>query len=228
MRRTAALLVALALALAGCSGGDDEPAADPSQLLADAKAVFDEAAGVHVSLTTDDVPSGTTAVIRGAGDLARPPAFSGTVAVQASGFTADVEVVSVGGKAYLKLPGTQRFVEGDPRDYGVGDPADLISPESGISSLLTSATRTSLGERARVEGEVVQPVSITLPGETVDRLLPSQDPSAEVTGVVDIATETNEVRRVRLTGPFYSAEQETTFTVVLTDYGKRVTITPPT
>ena len=227
MRLALALAATAVLLLPACS--DDEPAAtaDPTALLADAKATFDEAAGVHVVLTSEDVPKGTTAVLRGEGDLARPPAFQGVVSVQASGFVADVEVLSVGGRTYLKLPGTQRFVQGDPRDYGVGDPADLISPEAGISTLLTSTTKAELGERARVDGEVVQPVSVTLPGAVVDRLLPSQDPSAEVTGVVDIEPETSQVRRVRLTGPFYSAEQDTTFTVVLSDYGATVTITPP-
>jgi lipoprotein LprG len=78
-----------------------------------------------------------------------------------------------------------------------------------------------------VDGEVVREVTAELPGELVERLLTSQDPSRPVQARFSIATESGELRRAELTGPFFTAEDDGTYTLELSDFGADVDITAP-
>ena len=61
----------------------------------------------------------------------------------------DVEVVAADGKVFAQLPFTTEFVEVDPADYAAPDPAALMEPEGGLSSLLTAAEGVEAGEQVR-------------------------------------------------------------------------------
>ncbi|MGY1813675.1 LppX_LprAFG lipoprotein [Blastococcus sp. SYSU D00820] len=225
LRRAATPLLALALLTAcGGGGGDDESAGD---LLGRAKATLDEAESVHFTLTSDDAPSSGTVLLGGEGDLARPMSFAGTLQVQTLAGAVDVDVVSVDGTVYARLPFTSGFSVVDPADFGVGDPAALLDPDTGISQLLTAAESAELGDERRIDGEVVREVSADLPGDLVQELLTSADPSRPVEAQLSIATESGELRRVVLTGPFYAADQDATFTLELSDFGADVDISAP-
>ena len=50
---------------------------------------------------------------------------------------------------------------------------------------------------------------------------------AEQQGRFSIATETGELRRAELTGPFFTAEDDATYTLELSDFGADVEITAP-
>ena len=224
LRTTAALLLT-ALVLAGCGGGSsDESAAD---LLARAKTTLDDAASVHFVLTSDGAPAGGNALLGGEGDIARPASFSGTLQVQAFGSSIDAEVISVDGTVYAQLPLTTGYSVVDPATLGVGDPGALIDPDTGISQLLTAAQSPELGDESRVDGEVVREVTGTLPGDLVADLLTSEDPAQDVTAVFSVATDSGELRQVELTGPFFSADDTGSYTIVLSDFGADVSITAP-
>ncbi len=220
---TAAVLAAAGV-LAGCSGGSDESAPD---LLARAKTVLDEAASVHFVLDSENPPGTGTALLGGEGDLARPSSFEGTLQVQAAGGSLDLEVVSVDGTVYAQLPFTTGFTEVDPGQFGFGDPGALLDPQTGISQLFAEATDAELGEERRVDGEVVREVTAELPGDLVEQILASKDPSQAVRARFSIATETGELRRAELTGPFFTAEDDATYTLELSDFGADVEITAP-
>ena len=228
LRRAGTPLVALALlaapALAGCGGGSDE---SPSQLLSRAKTTLDDARSVHFLLDSDNAPTTGTALLGGEGDVLRPSSFDGTLKVLTGGSTVDLGVISVGGTVYVKLPFLGGYSVVDPAQYGLGDPGALLDPDTGISQLLAKAEDPELGDEKRVDGEVVREVTARLPGDLVQQVLTSQDPGKAVDARFAVATDSGELRRAQLTGPFFSAGDEATYTIELSDFGADVEITAP-
>jgi hypothetical protein len=230
MRRTAAPLLALALVavptLAGCGGeSDGESAPD---LLAHAKHTLDATDSVHFVLDSEGAPKTGTELVGGDGDIARPSSFEGTLKVLAMGSTLNLSVVSVDGTVYAQLPFASGFSVVDPAQFGFGDPGELIDAETGISQLLAEAESAKLGKERRVDGEVVREVTAELPGDLVEQLLTSEDPSRPVQARFSIAEESGQLRRAELTGPFFTAEDDATYTLELSDFGADVEITAPT
>jgi hypothetical protein len=223
-RALAALLTAAVLTGCGGSGKPEESAAD---LLTRAKTTLDDASSAHFVLTSENAPTSGTALVGGEGDIARPSSFDGTLKVVALGATADLAVVSVDGTVYAQLPFSSGFSVVDPAQFGFGDPGALLDPDTGISQLLSQAESAKLGDEKRVDGEVVQEVTAEIPGDLVEQILTSADPSKPVQGVFSIASDSGELRRAQLTGPFFSADQDATFTLELSDFGADVEITAP-
>jgi hypothetical protein len=232
-RRTALPVLAAvlgAVVLAGCESSpapteDEETAAE---LLTRARSTLDETSSVHFVLGSEGVPESATTVVGGEGDLARPSAFEGTLQVQALGQNLDLEVVSVDGAVYAQLPFTSGFQEIDAAEFGFSDPGTLLDPETGISQFLSEAENAEFGDERRVDGEVVQDVTAQVPGEVVAQLLANENPAEPVDAEFSIETETGELRRAQLTGPFYSVDEDASYTLELTDFGADVEITAPT
>jgi lipoprotein LprG len=213
-------------ALAGC--GSSQPQGDPRALLQQAKRVIDSAESVHFSLRSSGASGGSGVAISAAdGDARRPDGFSGTLTVLESGFTVKVQIVSAGGTFYALLPFSSRFQVTDPSKYGFGNPATLLDTSRGLSSLLVEALSARMDNRDRLQGEELDEVDVTLPGQRVKDLLTSADPSKPVSGRIGIAVDSHQIRRVVLTGPFFDAGTDSTYTLVLDRYGENVTITPP-
>ena len=231
LRRAGAPLVALAVLLVAlltaCSGGGGSTQESASDLLAKAKTTLDQAKSVHFVLTSEGAPTTGTALIGGEGDISRPSSFQGTLKVRAAGAAVDLKVVSVNGKVYAQLPFTTSYSVVDPSAFGFGDPGKLLDPNTGVSQLLAKATNAKLGDEKRVNGEVVREVTADIPGELVQQVLTSKDPSKPVKGTFSIATANDQLRRAVLTGPFFSATDNATFTLDLSKYGEDVSITAP-
>ena len=232
LRRTGAPALVLALlaggALTGCTSDEPEETADSAPaLLERAKSTLDEAESAHFVLASEGAPDQGTLLVGGEGDIARPASFDGTLQVMALGSTLDLQVVSVDGTVYAELPFTSGFSVIEPEQFGFGDPGELLDPETGISQLLAEATSAELGEESRVDGEVVQEVTAELPGELVEQILASEDPSQPVQARFSVATESGELRRAELTGPFFSADEDATYTLELSDFGADVEISAP-
>jgi lipoprotein LprG len=228
LRRAAGFVTGVVIAVpmvAGCGGGEPEETAD--QLLARARTTLDEADSLHFVLTSEGAPTTGTALVGGEGDVARPASFEGTLQVLAAGGALDLAVVSVDGTVYAQLPFTTGYSVVDPAQFGFGDPGTLLDPETGISQLLADAGSAELGEERRVDGEVVREVTAELPGERVEQVLTSEDPSQPVQARFSVATDSGELRRAELTGPFHTAGQDATFTIELSDFGADVEITAP-
>ena len=225
LRRAAALVAGLVVALAGCGSGEPEESA--ADLLARAKTTLDETSSLHFVLTSEGAPTAGTALTGGEGDVLRPASFEGTLQVLAAGSSLDLAVVSVDGTVYAQLPFTSGFSVVDPAQFGFGDPGTLLDPGTGISQFLAEAEGAELGEERRVDGEVVREVTAELPGELVEQVLTSEDPSRPAQARFSVATDSGELRRAELTGPFYTAGQEATFTIELSDFGADVEITAP-
>jgi len=222
LRRAATAVLTLAV-LTACGGEPEVPAAE---LLDRARTALDETSSVHFVLTSEGAPDTGTHLAGGEGDIARPASFDGTLQVLTSGTALDVAVVSVDGTVYAQLPFTGGFSVVDPAQFGIGDPGALLDPDGGISRLLAAAEDAELGEERRVDGEVVREVTAQLPGDLVEQVLTSQDPSRPVDARLSVVPDSGELRRVELTGPFFTAG-DATYTLELSEHGADVDITAP-
>lgn len=229
LRRVAGpLLVALLLAgpaLAGC--GSSQPTESAADLLARAKTTLDEAKSVHFVLASQGAPKSGSGVVGGEGDILRPSSFQGALKALIAGATVDLKVVSVNGSFYAQLPFTSNYQKVDPTQFGFADPGLLLNPDTGISQFLAKATSAKLGDEKRVGSEVVREVTAELPGDLVKQVLTSQDPSKPVPARFSIATGSGQLRRAELTGPFFTAQDDATYTLDLSKFGEDVQISAP-
>ncbi len=225
--RGARRLLSTAAALAVLAGCGMTPV-DPAQLLRDAKQSIDSASAVHFTLTSQNVTAGAGPLITGGeGDARRPNSFSGSLSVIAGGFSLSVNVVSTGGVFYAKTPLSSGYDRTAPSAYGFGDPAQLLDPNHGLSSLLSACTGPVNRDADRLNGEELDEVGCSVPGARVAALLTSADPAQPVQATIGVDATTHQLRRVVLVGPFFVKAHSSTFTVVLDKYGENVTITPP-
>jgi LppX_LprAFG lipoprotein len=218
----------LAVAAAGCGGGAGKAKpADPLALLRQAKAAIDSTTGVHFVLAGSRIPSGAQGVTGGEGDAVRPDAFQGSLTVSGAGLSGTVKVTSVGHVVWAKLPLLPGFHKINPADYGFGDPGQFINADTGLASLLTTPTSAAYDGQARVDGVVLDRVKAQLPGPPVAALLGSADSKAPVAAELGIDPATHQIRSVVLTGPFFSTQQPSTFTLTLSRYGESIHVSAP-
>ena len=226
--RGACRLLATGVLLAALTACGSTTTADPGQLLRDAKKSIDSAPSVHFTLTSANVTGAGPLITGGQGDAHRPSSFAGSLTVLASGFTVTVDVVSVGGVFYARTPlGSGGFDKTDPATYGFGDPGQLLDPNHGLSSLLSSCTGPANTDGDRLNGEQLDEVSCSIAGTLVAALLTSSDSTQAVKATIGVDSSTHELRRVVLVGPFFDRTHPSTFTDVLDKYGENVSITPP-
>jgi lipoprotein LprG len=221
-----ALLVAGLLPLAGCGqdgGAEDAPA---DEVLAAAKAALDSTSGVTLSLTTEELPDGVDGVREATGVATHAPAFEGELTVVLKGLDVDVPVIAVDGKVWARLPFTASFAELNPADYGAPDPAQLMAPDSGLSTWLTQATGVERGDSVRQGDTVLSSYSGTLDGAVVDATIPMADEGA-VFPVIFRVDDSGRLRSVVVAGPFYDSKDEVEYTIHIDDYGTTKDIEAP-
>ena len=228
-RRLVPLLAAALLTATGCSGddGSTDEGPTPEEVMADAKTTLDETSGVAITLATEDLPEGVTAIRRAEGVGTHDPAFDGTLTVVLSGTDFDVPVVAVDGKVFAQIPLTPGWSDVNPQEYGAPDPAQLMSTDDGLSSLLTATTALEEGESVRGgedNAEVLTEYTGTVPGDAVDGVIPSASGDFDAAYTV---TEEGELRTARLTGVFYPDTEPMTYTIGFADYGSSPDITAP-
>ena len=228
-RRALAALAATALAalvLSGCSD-DAGSGAAPEKALADAQENLESTSGVELTLTTDDLPDGVTGVEKAEGVLTSAPAFEGTITVPLMGQAVQVPVIAVDGKVYAEVPFTAGWQDIDPAEYGAPDPAMLMSPDEGFTSVLAATTGLDKGDSVRGgEGnsEVLTEYTGTVPGDVVSNVIPSASGDFDVTYTI---TDDGELRTAELTGVFYEDSESMTYTVSFEGYGTEKDITAP-
>lgn len=227
---TAALSALCAVTVASCSSSPDGSSGQgqlsPAQRLAAAKAKVDAAPSVHLQLSSSAVPQGASGVVSADGWGKHPPAFKGTFKVSLKGVQADAEITSLGGDVYAKLPlipGTNKI---DPKTFGVPDPAVLFSTDKGLTTLLTATTAPTAGDQVRRGSEVLSTIKGTLPGKAVTNLFLIGDSFGTFSATYGL-TDTQELRQVAISGPFFGSGTSSTYTLTLDQYGQPVTITKP-
>lgn len=227
-RLPAALAAALLVSATACSG-DESSASDtpPEDVLAAAKTTLDETSGVDLTLETDNLPDGVTGVEQAEGVATHAPAFEGTITVNLLGQSVEVPVVAVDGKVYAELPFTSGFQDVDPGDYGAPDPAQLMNPDAGLSTLLSETTGVEQGDSVRGgddNSEVLTEYSGTVSGDVMQNVIPTASGDFDVVYTI---TDDDELRTARLTGVFYEDSEPMSYTVTFEDYGTDKDITAP-
>jgi hypothetical protein len=230
-RRLVPVIAAAGILLAACGSHPKSTATihvGVTQILRKSRAAVDATPAVHFALASSGIASGTTALVSGSGDLKRPDELQGSMLVAEDGISATIKVVATGGRFYALLPFASKYAVANPASYGLGNPAQLLSPTDGVSSLLTSMQSPKLGASQRIDGELLDVVTGTVPGRDVP-VITDLDKAEPVTITAYVSPSTYQLRRVQLAGPFTKAGVVTTYDVTLTHYGESVTIsTPPT
>lgn len=223
VRPTRALVVPVLLSLLAACSGSSKPARDPGNDLAAAKTRLDTTPGVHFTLTASPLPPTGTWLESAEGDAVPPSSsFSGEAKIHSSAFSATVKAISVGGVVYVKQPFAPGFQKVDPASLHLVDPGVLLSPDKGISTFLTADPAATAAGQVRVGSEVLDRYQATVPEIGV-----LATDAKDVRAAFDLVPSTHELRRIVLTGPFFAADTQTTVTLTLTDYGKRVDIKAP-
>jgi lipoprotein LprG len=220
----AGVLLLSATACNGDSGGSDKA---PGDVLAAAKQNLDDTSGVDLTLHTDNLPDGVTGVEDAEGVGTHDPAFDGKITVNLSGQAFEVPVIAVDDKVYVQLPLTSGWQDIDPGDYGAPDPAQLMSPDHGFSTLLTETTGVEKGEPVRGgkdNSEVLTEYSGTVSGDVVKNIIPTASGDFDATYTI---TDDDELRQARLTGVFYKDSDPMSYTVTFEDYGTSKDIQAP-
>ncbi|MGH7686653.1 MAG: LppX_LprAFG lipoprotein [Candidatus Dormibacteria bacterium] len=222
--RAVTVAVALGVAIGACGGAQGNTVTQ----LTRAKSLLDAASSAHFMLSSSGARSDSSVtLLGGTGDIQRPDGFSGTLTIVISGFTTTVDAASTHGTFYIRNPLDNQFETADPTQYGFADPAKLMAPTTGLSSLLLKCSDVSEQGDDRLAGQLLHELSCSLPGSAVQALLTDAAPDQTVSAKVGVVADSGELRRVVLTGPFYSSSTSTTFTLVVDNYGENVTITPP-
>lgn len=221
----AACACAAVLVLSACSGGQAEERA-PEDVLAAAKTALDETPGVRLSLVTEKLPPRVDGILSAKGIGTHDPAFEGDLKVSTGGFTADVPVVAAQGKVFAQLPFTTEFVEVDPAEYAAPDPAGLMEPAGGLSSLLTAAEDVEAGEKVRSGEDVLTSYTGTVPGEVVAGIIPSASAGADFEASFTVDAD-DRLREAVLGGPFYPDVDAVTYTITIEDYGTTADVRLP-
>jgi lipoprotein LprG len=221
---------ALLLGLTAC-GGDDEGSGSgdvsPEEAMTTAKSELDETSGVQISLSTDDLPEGVTGILAAEGVGTHAPAFEGTIDVSIPAGEFRVPVVAVDGVVFAEIPLSPGMQEVDPGEYGAPDPAQLMSTDAGLSSLLPATTGLEKGGSVRGgedNKEIVTEYTGTVPGTVVENIIPGSTGDFAATYTV---SDAGELRTAVLTGEFYEGEEAMTYTLEFDDYGTEKDITAP-
>lgn len=216
------LIALLVVAACGSSGSSS----NSKTLLQNAKKALDTTSGVHFTLQSNNVAAKGTVITGGAGDLVRPDRIQGSLDVIINGFQGTIKLAAVGNTVEAQLPFATGYSKINPSTFGLGNPATLLDPKSGLSSMLTAGTSSTVTGTERIGGELLDEVTTDVPGSAVP-LLPNQSPGQPVVVVAAIDPSNYQLRQVTLTGTFTSATSKTTFTVTLTKYGEHLEITLP-
>lgn len=225
---SAGLIGLVGFSASACS--DEQPVSDgrdPQEVMELAKTAVDETSGLVITLTTDDLPDGVTGIVAAEGVGTHSPAFEGTITVRLMGNSVEVPVIAVDGEVYATLPLTSGYQTIDPGEYGAPDPAQLMDPDAGFSSLLPATTDLETGDSVRGgedNKEVLTEFTGTVPDTAVANVIPSAEGDFEVTYSI---TSDGELREAVLTGVFYPDSDEMTYTLVFDDYGTEQDIAAP-
>jgi lipoprotein LprG len=229
-RVSTGLIVACILAFSACGDADSNEAdATPQQVLTEAKKQLDETAGLHLSLTTKDLPDGVQGITEATGVATSAPAFEGTISIIFAGQSVEVPVIAVDGTVFAQIPLTVGWSDVDPADYGAPDPAGLVSPETGFSSLLAATEEPTKGDPVRGgadNNEILTEYTGTVPGAAMKLVIPSA--TGDSFDAAYSITDKGELREATLTGEFYADSGPMTYTVKFDDYGTTSEIVAPT
>lgn len=228
--RLAVLAVCAVLGLSACSSGEsatpDPTEPTPAQRLAAAKQQADSASSVHLLITSRDVPTDAEGILGADGVGTHRPAFKGILDARIKGVSAKVDTVAIGPDLWLKLPFTARHVKTNPASWGVPSPAQLLSPDKGLTALITHTQSPTDAGSKREGQEVLRSITGTIPGKDVAQILNTGDVNGTYQVSYGLTDPDGLLRKATITGPFFPGTTSS-YDVVFDKYGESVDIKAP-
>ena len=243
-RTSIALLLALLLSVIAARGGESEarqstsiatPAPTPTvveDILARASARIANTEAVHFTLDIegntyiDD--ANTIQLLEAEGDLVRPDSVSTEFKIRVALPTLTIRLIKIGDRAWSTSPITGRWGEAPPEfSY---DPGILFDTEDGIGPVMGQVDDPQRLDDEEVEGVEAYHVTGTVERATIDAITGHTMDGSPVAVDLWIDRATDDLIKVRLAEPPIEGEEEdeaATWTLVLSDHGKQVTIEPP-
>lgn len=232
---------ALLLGTSACIGqGDDKEALcgegrTPEEAMELAKETLDDAAGLELDLYASDLPRESDGLVRASGAVVRPASFTGSGVARAGGFEVEAELRAIDdmiwirsealGNRWLELAALKQFGFAIPE---IPNPAELLSPDAGLSTLLLETEDLGTCEVFRGgedNKELLSSYDGTLPGAAVREVVPMA--TGDEFAMEYLLTSDAELREMRITGEFYSGGTDVTYVVNLSDYGHTEEIKAP-
>jgi lipoprotein LprG len=222
---TAAVL-AVTLLASGCSGETGGLSAEERLAIAQTTLATTDAA--KLAITSEGTPANADGVQAATGTVVLNgdvPKFEGEIKGRMGGVSATIAILVHGDDAYMKLF-TPNWEPVDLDQFGAPNPTKFFDAATGIPSLIAATAELKLGDQVREGSEVLTEITGTITGDRVKALLMIGSP--ERTYKVTYAlTDTNELRRATLSGELWEGV-ESTYSMLITDYGKVIEITDPT
>ncbi|MGH8909793.1 MAG: LppX_LprAFG lipoprotein [Egibacteraceae bacterium] len=214
----------LAVAVVGCSRGQELPAADGLLRAAARELRGVETVGFDLEV---EGPLGSPAIRRADGVANRMGETAGTVLLDEAGALIEYEVVISAGQVYLKGP-TGGFQALPPAiSASVYNPSVLLNPSGGIAAILATVTAARTEAAEAVNGTGAFRVSAMIDSAVLEQVLPVNLEEGEVPTELWIGQDRPHLLRVRLTAHVRGEDQPTSITVTLRDFNAPVDIAPP-
>jgi hypothetical protein len=226
VRRIVPLLGALAMVL---SAGCGRPGVDASKVLADSAQAM-----AQVKTLQADVTFGPGATVLGyqlvaaTGKVKRPSDSDTVGKVKSGGSILQPELVTVGGRTYLREAQFLPYHELAAADAG-GYPSAgrLLDPSTGVTALLPKGSSpTSVGNES-VDGHDCHKLNATYPAALANPALAPIQVSGDVRAVIWVDSSSNLVRRVQISGHLFDVNTNSYVDVRLHDFNAPVDITAP-
>lgn len=230
-RRSVVTAALASVALTGCSSAKKSSTSassgeDVTKRLKAAQDKITKTSGYHTKVTCSAAPKDEPALKTGEGDVVNSPAaFKGDVTASTQGNEFKVGIVSIGDKNWVKPGFSPKYMSVNLTSLGVPSPTSLFNATSGLPALpLMSKDMKKSGEKL-VGGEKVTTYKGTVDGPTAAKAMGFGKTRADYTVEVGL-TDSDEVRTMIITGPFFDTA-DATYTIDVSKYDQKVTITKP-
>jgi predicted small lipoprotein YifL len=219
-----ALLVAVALGLAGCGGGAKGP--PPAQIVAAATKATAAEKSFHFVYDEQHGPPAKTGLhlIYANGDVVLPGNVKADVSGTLLGLPLRSTLVVVDGRYYIRNPFTQVW----QKVSVATNPVAFFNPAKGVLAVIAGATQVKSAGSERVGGQDAYHVKGKVPVSAISPIL-GNPPSSKLVHVdLWIDKQSSRLLRVRISGPVESGDPSNAVrTVDLSNYGNAVVIKPP-
>ncbi|HEX2312329.1 MAG TPA: LppX_LprAFG lipoprotein [Thermomonospora sp.] len=224
------VVVVVALAVAGCSGGsggtDSGSLPQAPQTLRQSADAMRNLKSVGFTISTEGKPA--IPVKGGDVKLLRNGDAQGTLRLQQLGLTLETQFVLLGDTLYYKgVTGSGFQKAPKERILALYDPSAVLDPERGIAKLLTLVGSPKTEAREKVGGRDAYKVRVTLPKDRAGALIPGV--SQDVSGHVWIAKDGHRLLKVRGVLPAEGGQggDDHAVVVTFTEFDAGYTITAP-